>query len=766
MVPQDESQQKVHLRDYLWVVRKRAWTLIAVLVILVTTVTIKTFNTRPMYGANARLLIEKEELNIVSFKEVLAVNPTAEDYYRNQLEVLKSRSLAKRVIDKLDLKNNPEFAPPKGNGKFEVMASLVFWFKRLSPPNGLSSRSSKDKGTETAADASAVDVNSKLIDNLLNRLTATIVKDTGVINVSFSGYYPETVTHITNAIVEQYLQQDLERRFSASQEALKWLDGRLKVVKDALNESEMSLQRYKERESLITLENMSAIEEKHNIVLQKLAELNTAVTNAKTERIGLETLYNELQRLSAQPEMIESVPAVIQNRLIQDLKGTYVTLSGECSQLGERYGPKHPKFIRMEREMGTVKSKIALEVKKIISSIETEYKVAKAREDTLREALEQQKQEAMDLNRKAIQYGVLKREVETNRLMYNTLLTRMKETSLTGGLKNSNIRILDTAEVPRLPVKPNKKLNIMLALIVGLTLGTGITFFLEYLDDTIRTPDDLERNLRMPFLGAVGTVKSGKKGEQGNAELFALNSPRSSMAECIRSVRTNIVFSSSNEPKKLLMVSSAGPKEGKTIITANLAVTMAQAGKNTLVVDADMRRPRLNKLFGVERTPGLSNLLVEDIDLNSTIKGTDVPNLSVLSCGLVPPNPSELLGTDAMEILCNKMRERFDCVIFDSPPVMSVTDAIVLARLCDGVILIVKSGFTKRDPVLRTISQLSDAKSKILGAVLNNVDFGRDRYYYQYYYHYGYGGKEKRKHRKKVVHLESKDREENLTSTV
>ncbi len=758
MAPQNDSQQRTHLRDYFWVAQKRVWTLIAVFMILVTTVTIKTFNTRPMYEANARLLIEKEELNVVSFKEVLAVNPTAEDYYLNQLEILKSRSLAKRVIDTLDLKNSPEFALPGNDGKSSIMASLVFWSKPSAPVNELPLRSPED--TE-----SAVDVNNKLIDTFLGRLTVTLVKDTGVINVSFSGYYPETVAQIANAVVDQYLQQDLERRFSASQEALKWLDERLKEAKSALNESEMSLHRYKERESLITLENTTAIEEKHNIVLQKLAELNTAVTNAKTERIGLETLYNELQQLSTQPEMIESVPAVIQNRLIQDLKSRYIVLSGECSQLAERYGTKHPKLIRMETEMDAVKNKIAMEVKKIISSIETEYKVAKAREETLRDALELQKQEAMDLNRKAIQYGVLKREVETNKLMYNTLLTRMKETSLTGGLKTSNIRILDIAGVPRTPAKPNKKLNIMLAVIVGLTLGTGITFFLEYLDDTIRTPDDLESNLRLPFLGAIGTVEAGKKGEEGMVELFASNSPRSSMAECIRSIRTNIVFSSSNVPKKVLMISSAGPKEGKTIIAANLAVTMAQAGKNTLVVDGDMRRPRLNKLFGVERIPGLSNLLVEDNDLKLAIKCTNVPNLSILCCGHVPPNPSELLGTDAMEILCNKMRDMFDCVIFDSPPAMSVTDAIVLARLCDGVILIVKSGFTKRDPVLRTISQLSDAKSKILGAVLNNVDFGRDRYYYQYYYHYGYSGKEKRKHRvrKTGEHPESRDEEKNLT---
>lgn len=761
MVPQNDSQQRIHLRDYFWVVRKRVWTLLAVFTMLVTTVTIKTFNTRPIYEANARLLIEKEELNVVSFKEVLAVNPTAEDYYRNQIEVLKSKSLAKRVIDALDLQSSPEFASSENDGKSSAMASLILWFKSLTPAN--KSPLSSTENTETTGDA-----NNKLIDTFLRRLMVTLIKDTGVINVSFSGYYPEPVARITNVLVEQYLRQDSERRYSASQEALKWLNERLKEVKSELNESEISLQKYKERESIITLENMAAIEEKHNIVLQKLAELNTAVTNAKTERIGLETLYDELHQLSAQPEMIEAIPAVIQNRLIQDLKSTYIALSGEYSQLAERYGYKHPKLTRMKTEMDTVKNKLTLEVEKIISSIETEYKVAEAREETLREALDQQKQEAMDLNRKAIQYGVLKREVETNRIMYNTLLTRMKETSLTGGLKTSNIRILDPVEVPRLPVKPNKKLNIMLALIVGLTLGAGITFFLEYLDDTIRTPDDLEHNLPIPLLGAIGAAETGKKGEEGLVELFAFNSPRSSMAECIRSIRTNVVFSSSNVPKKALMITSAGPKEGKTIIAANLAVTMAQAGKNTLVVDADMRRPRLNKLFGVERTPGLSNLLVEDIDLKSVIKSTNVPNLSILCCGHVPPNPSELLGTDAMEILCNKMKDMFDYVIFDSPPAMSVTDAIVLARLCDGVILIVKSGFTKRDPVMRTISQLSDAKSKLLGAVLNNVDFVRDRYYYQYYYHYGYSGNEKKKRRVRNIdeHSRFNDAEKNLTNAV
>ncbi|MBA7677277.1 hypothetical protein ES703_85529 [subsurface metagenome] len=388
-------------------------------------------------------------------------------------------------------------------------------------------------------------------------------------------------------------------------------------------------------------------------------------------------------------------------------------------------------MVRISAAMKGINEKIAQEVKKTLQSVETEYRVALAEEESIREAMEAKKREALALNNKQIGYNSLKREMETSRSLYESLLTRVKEAGLTEGLEATNIMVVDPARIPDHPVKPRKARNVLLAIIVGLTLGVGIAFFFEYLDNTINTPDELERYFKVPFLGVVSKFKVDTPGE----EITVHSNPKSYIAEGFRTIRTNLLFSSPDVEKKRLLITSPLPKDGKTLQAANIAISFAQTGKKVLLIDGDMRKPRLHELFNLERSPGLSEYLAGK---ESGPQATGITGLEVFTSGRTSPNPAELLGSKRMKKLLESGRARddFDMVIIDSPPILSVADAAILSAVSDGVVLVVNAGSTPRPAIQRAIQQLSDVKAKLIGCVLNNMDFKKESYYYSYYYRY------------------------------
>ena len=728
MLPNKDIQEReVHLRDYAQAILRQKWVLIVSFIIVVTTVTIYSFKATPIYQATTQVMIDKENPNVISFEEVMSLESTDIMFYQTQYKVLASRSLARRVINSLNLKDNPEFKPDEESRGF--LGTLV---KKL--------RQKSDKAT-TQRDKDGE--KSKLIDNYLARLKVEPVRNSSLVNISFEGAHPDIVTTIVDKHAEEYITRNLEVRFAASQDAVKWLQKQLYEKRERVEKTENALQLYKEKEKIVSLED------RQNIIVQKLEEVNTALTEARTERMGLETLYNLSKEYSKTPGMIESISEVTKNLLIQDLKMEYAGLSAEIANLSDKYGKNHPAMRRATSMAKELKSKIDDEVNKIIKSIETDYRVALSKEENLSNALEDQKEKALGLNRKAIAYGTLKRESESERAMYDILLKRLKETDITGALQTSNIRVVDLAEVPIFPIKPRKKLNILLGAIFGLGLGIGLIFFLEYLDNTIKSPEDVERYLGIPLLGVLAKSRE----QASSTELIAHELPRSVFAEAVRSVRTSVAFSIIDKPKKLIMVTSAVQGEGKSFLVSNLASTFALAGNNTLIVDTDLRKPRLNEVFNVTRNPGLSNHLIGENDLESIVKSTSIPDLSIITCGIIPPNPSEILTSTAMEKFCEAVREKFDIVIFDTPPSMTVTDAVVLSRIMDGVIITIKSGEPVRETVKRCISQLASSKCDILGAVINYADIAKGGYYYHYYAHYykyGYASEKELVEAKKV----------------
>ncbi len=717
------------------VILKHRWTVLALCAVVVAFVTIKTLTTTYIYRATCQILIERDTPNIVSFQDVFMLDSST-DYYQTQYRLLQSPSLVLRAIKNLNLANNPLFYP-------------------------LPEQASGDQGSAAFANnLNPQQRQSALISTFLGGLKVTPINGTLLVDIGFESPHPKLAAEAANGLAEAYIEQNLELKTGISQDAIEFLTKKIDELRLKVEESESALERYKEEKEIIT------VDEREMITPQKLAELNSQLLKAQLRRVELETLYNQIEKLSEKPEMVESTPQILDSRFIQSLKSEKIALEKEYSNTHRKYGPKHPAIIRLSSEIATIKHKIDLEVSKIVNSIKVEYELSKARENVLQRQFEEMKQQALELSKKGIEYAALKRLADSNREVYGTLLKRLKETDVTEDIETLNIRIVNRAEVPRSPVRPAKKKNIMVSVIVGLTLEVGLAFLLEYMDNTIKTLEDIEQRVQLPFLGTIPTIRFNTQDNEEeidsspseNKDLITSTHPRSTSSEAYRSVRTSALLSTPDSPPGKILIASAAPYEGKTITAANLAITMAQAGTKTLLLDTDLRKPRIHQIFAVENTMGLSNIITTGQDPLSFIKKTDIPHLNILTSGPIPPNPAELLGSNRMHELMKIFTADFDRIILDSPPLIVVTDASILSTMCDGVILVVQANRTGLDIIQRGKELLQDVNSRIIGVVLNNMDIERGRYfhyypYYRYYYHRYYeSGAEERAQRDKGKH--------------
>ncbi len=741
---EENREEQIDLRDYWRVLVKRRWTVITTFAIIVITVGIYSFTATPIYEATTRLIIEKENPNVVSIEEVMAVDASGTDYYQTQYKIIESRSVAREVVKRLALDQSEEFFPkPKdtflANLKYSVLETMSLWRESVASLLKTEEEAGSQGEEESEAD-------SFLVSSFIHRITVSPIRNSRLLDVSFRAKDPALSAKIVNTLAKAYIDQNLETKLEVVQNAGQWLHTRIDEEREKVGKAEEALLSYKEKHNIVT-DFSSDVEQ---VTAQKLAQLNAQVVEAESKRVEAETRYKQALALTDSPDMLDSIPEVLNNELIRRIKSMEVDLYKRMSELSEKYGEKHPRMVAIESELKTLKNRKAQEVNRVINSLSNEYKVALAKEESLKEALTKQKKETLDLNQKAVQYGVLKREAETARQMYEMLIKRFKETSLTEDMKTGNIGIIDKAEVPRAPVEPRKQLNILLATVVGLFMGIGLAFFFEYLDNTVKVPEDIKRYLKMPYLGPVPVFEamSQKNPDDINPELVTLHSPKSTASESYRGIRTGILLSSAKSAPQVILISSVGPAEGKTVTTANLAITMAQYGSKVIILDCDMRKPKMDKVLGLERTSGMSNLLVGN---GGTIYHTKIPNLDVINAGPIPPNPSEILGSARMKELLKTLRRRYTHILIDSPPSTAVTDAVVLSQRADGVILVLRAGVTTRDLAKNGVAQFAAVGARILGAVLNGVGIGRDSYYYyQYsYQYYGEDGEKKRRFIKK-----------------
>ncbi|MDY6972331.1 MAG: polysaccharide biosynthesis tyrosine autokinase [Thermodesulfobacteriota bacterium] len=750
------GQEQVDLRDYLRVIMKRRWTIITVLAVIVVTVTIHAFTATPVYEATARLIIDKENPNVVSIQEVMAIDASGMDYYQTQYKIIESRTVAREVIRRLNLEESEEFSPKPKAGLISTLSRSIretfgFWTDSIAYLLKTEEKAISEASSEYEED-------SALVSEFIDRIDVEPIRNSRLVDVSFQAKDPSLAARIANTLARAYIDQNLETRLMAIQDAVKWLHSRIEEERKRVEKAEHALLRYKERHNIVT-DFSSDVE---NITAQKLAQLNAQVVEAESKRVEAETRYSQAMALVGTPDMLDSIPEVLNNELIMQIKSMEVELYKRVSELSKKYGQRHPQMVAIRSELETLQKRKIQEVNQVVNSLRNEHMVALARENSFKAALGKQKRESLDLNQKAVEYGVLRREAESARQMYELLINRFKETSLTEDMKTGNIRIVDRAEVAETPIKPRKKLHMLLALMVGLTTGIGLAFFFEYLDNTIKLPEDIERHLKIPYLGPVPAMAMEDHGSQSGEnrpELVTLHSPKSTASEAYRGIRTSILFSSAENRPQVILVTSAGPQEGKTITTTNLSITMAQSGSKVIILDCDMRRPKIHKLFGLSRDKGLSNVLVNGCGLKDAVVHTEITNLDIIPCGPIPPNPSEILGSSLMSKLLKVLEQDYERVVIDSPPITAVTDAVVLAKFADGIILVVREGETPREIIKNGLGQLQAVNGHVLGVVLNGIDIGRDNYYYYQYYYYYYGddgekGKRPQRNKRPKSHYE------------
>jgi capsular exopolysaccharide synthesis family protein len=703
------EEQPINLRAYGEILLKRKWIVLLVWLFAVGVTAVVTLRQTKIYSATTSLIIESNAPQVLGegVREVMDMGTGSywysKEFYETQYKVLKSRAIAQRVVDQLGLNRDPKF----------------LGIEKLSPE--------LQRKAMERMDAAAM---------LASRVIVTPVKDSRVVNVAIEDREAAYAAILANAVASAYMQANLERRVEGTKDAAVWLEDQLKDLKTKLAASELSLFNFRKNNDLV----YTTLENKQTIASQKLLFINDTLTKVRTKKAEIEARVRNVKavRDSGDLERMMSLGIVVASGFINQLKLNYVVVSNEVTDLRERYGPDHPKMASAEQKLAAAKQNLVKEVDAILNASIAEFDEASATEKNLQVMLEDVKQESLETNKKEMDYKKFAREEENNQRLFELVLKRTKELDLSSMLRVNNIRILDPAKIINAPIKPKVQTNLSLALVLGLIAGVGLAFFIEYQDRSIKGHADIEA-LGLSFLGIIPSIPAGNPTDPGSRDLYLHRQPKSTVAECCRTIRTNLLFLSPDKPIKRMVVTSAGPQEGKTTTLINIGVALAGGGSRVLLVDTDMRRPRLHKSFGVSNELGLSNLIVNEGSLESAVKSTEVPGLFVLPSGPVPPNPAELLHTARFKEIAQKLGEQYDRVLFDSPPVGAVTDPLVLANAMDGTLLVLKMFRTNRDMAERAIKSLLDANARILGAVLNDVDTERREYGYYLGYYYSYG---------------------------
>ena len=742
--PQFLEEETIDLRDYLAVILRRKWTIFAFFMIVVVTVGIYTFKTRPLYKATATIEINSASSRVTPFGNDAQANLINQArYLKTQADILKSRTLATRVIEVLDIENNPEFNR-KSSG-FSIGAITGF-IKSLFPD---------DKNGETAGLDQEKLKKYTILKTFLDQLNVKAFAKGGrgsyLLEISYESHDPKLAADVVNTLIAEDISFDLERRIQSSKLGHRYLDKQIKKVQAKLEASEERLNRFTKEHDIVFLSQLNKDSEGgRDIETAQLESLNTELNKASSQRIALESQYNQSVKNP------DNLPQVVGNTLIQTLKEQLSKTKEKYANLSSVFTPKYPKMKRLRSEIRSIEKQIRKEKRLIIGTIKTRYQTALKKEEILKKALKQQKNKVANLKRTAIDYRILKREVDTNQQIYELILKKSKEMDVEVGIKSSGIHPIDQAVVPLKPFKPKKVLNMLLAVIVGLMGGIFGAFVIEYFDNTFKSPEEVEKNLGLPILGTIPHIVLKKEAnrERKFIELEALHAPRSAVAEAFRMIRTSLMLSAAGAPPKCLLVTAPQVGGGKSFISLNLALVYAQMGAKVLLLDCDLRRPRLHRVLEVASNPGLSNFLTGKMDLKTITKpvGEHLDHglkLDFISSGATPPNPVELLNSNIFSDNLEQLKESYDMIIIDSPPLLGFADPLVLSRVADGTLLVIRNEQTPRPVSRHACDLLYQVGANILGAVVNDIKVRKGSYYYgKYYSYYHYYGKEYSKDRK------------------
>jgi capsular exopolysaccharide synthesis family protein len=700
------------LRQYWNVVKKRRWIMLATLAIVIAGSVALTARKPRIFQATATVVVNPQAPKVMGSQTEQVVElgsgslwGLSEDYYNTQQRIITSRNLVERVV----AANPSLLRDPR----------VV-----RNPPPG----ASEEELTKLAVGA------------IYGRITARLVKASRVIAISVSGGDPQLVTELANMAAQVYIDQNVSVKLDLTKRANRWVAVQLDEAKKRLNSSEGLVVDFKESHDILSV----SLEDRQNQLSRDLEKFSNAQSDAQKERSELEAKRKALGRLLAEDPMMftggggetEGALGTAYNQLAT-LRDTYITERRKLRALEERYGPKHPEVVAQSAFVEAGHQDYLEAGQALVKTLDARIEEVKDAEGRHAARVAQLKTEAFELNKQAQKYKILTRDAEMAEQNYKLLAQRLAESGLQEEDNANNITWLDEAQVPGSPISPNAQRDLAVGIAFGLLLAFGLAFGLEYLDRSIKGQEDVENRLNLPFLGLVPTIELEAREAKQTPELYIARNPNSTVAECCRTVRTNILFSSPDRPLRTLLVSSSNQGEGKTTTVINLGITMAQSGHRTLLVDTDMRRPRLHKGLGVSNEKGVSGVIVGETALEDAVKTTDVPNLYVLPCGPHPPNPAELLQTEKFARLAELLASKYDRVIFDSPPVLAVTDAVVLSRVVDGCVLVARANKTHHDAASRAKRIFAQVKARIVGLVLNDVNL-RSATYSSYYNYYNY----------------------------
>ncbi|HMB82105.1 MAG TPA: polysaccharide biosynthesis tyrosine autokinase [Vicinamibacterales bacterium] len=716
-------ENEVHLLDRLAVLYRYRRLCVTVFILVTAAMIIQGYSSIQTFQAQARLLIEDERSTAVpglqNDQNTYFEDP--EPYYQTQYKILKGRDLTRRVVRKLHLETVPEFngtKPPPPT----PLSMLNDFKKRMM---GYVVKTAPEAAPEPPrADETADE--SGMVGAFIGRVSVDPVRGSHLVDVTFQSEDPKFAADAVNMLIDEYVSENLEIKLRSTQGMLDWLDNELATQQKRVEESERSLAEYREKENALSLDD------KQNIVLARLNQLNDRATMAKSTRVQKESLYNQVKAIATGVSP-DAIPVIGQNPNVTGAKGKLNELQREKVKLLERYADKHPQVISINASIEDAQRQVDLEIARAVQSVRSEYETALIEEQTFAKNLEGAKGEATDLNRKGIGYGVMEREAKSNRQVYEALLTREKELRVSANSRTNNVRVVDRAEIPRSPITPGGRRTWLMSVVIGLVLAVGVALGLDYMNDTIKTPEDVTRRLKLPFLGLVPAVRGDKH------PLLASAHVPHDFGESFRSLRTSLLSKYPDEGTKIVIVTSAQPLEGKTTTAANIAMALAYGGSRVLLVDADMRRPGLHRPLRLTNERGLSQVLTGQARVRDVIQRTVDPNLLAITAGRTPPNPSELLSSERMKtLLTNLAHGPFNWIIIDTPPVLAVTDAVILAPMVTGVTFVIGAEMTRRRLAERAIEIVMQSRPRYAAVVLNKVNFAKNKYYYSRYYGHQY----------------------------
>jgi capsular exopolysaccharide synthesis family protein len=664
---------------------RRRWLILGVLVVGLSGAAALTLTKTPLYRSSATLEVQRQETKIIKSDDVQPDTIADAEHMATQYALLKSRALAERVAEVLDLPGDPRFARQADARQARLEAA-----------------------TET----------------VIKGLEVLPVSRSRVIEVRYHGPYPAETARIVNAIAENFIQMNLERRYNDTSYARNFLEERLQTTKAALEDAERKLITYSREEEIIDLSSVGGSAIGSSLDASSLMALNGSLTKATDERLAAEQRYNASRNNPNAREILDS-------ETIKSLNARRSELAGEYEQKLGKYKADWPELKELSARIASLDGDLEAERMKIMASIDADYRTAVERENALQERVNVLKTQVQDLRGRSVDYNILNREVDTLRGQYDALLQRFKEVSIASGIGSSQVSIVDRGEVPKRAYDPDLRSELLRAFVLSLACAIGLALLLEYIDDTIKTPDDIKAKLGLPVMGVVPRIR-------GRATVSEqLKDPRSAVSEAFSSARTALQFATPAGAPRTLLITGVRPSEGKTSTVLALAIAFAASGKRVLIIDADMRRPSFAAPAG--SSVGLSGFLTQDVALLEQILPGSVPNVFLLPAGVLPPNPAELLANQRLALLISQAAEHFDHVLVDSPPVLDFADAPTLSAACEATMLVLQAGAIRRPVARRTIERLTEAQGSVIGAILTKFDIRRSEHAYGYNYAYAYG---------------------------